>query len=137
MVSYCLLKCFLNTVNNSIVFWIRCVAPLLSSEAPCKFFKFREWKNKLVSFLGRMWYFLGEYVVGGDGIGLGSVSRWFLEGLCCSLLESLYFSLVTSYLRIFICSCISVYFVSSLSNVVSLAVFNVCLLWNIFSLFWI
>ena len=44
-----------------------------------------------------------------------------LEGLYCSLFESLWFSLVTFDVKIFIFSC---NFVSSLSDVVSLVVVN-------------
>ena len=41
------------------------------------------------------------------------------------LFENLCFSLVFPDARIFICSCIPLYFISSLSDVVSLAVVNV------------
>ena len=49
---------------------------VLSAEVSCKFSEFCEWK--MVSFLGSMQYFLGEDVVGGDGIDPGSFSWWFL-----------------------------------------------------------
>ena len=81
----------------------------------------------MVSFLGSMQYFLGKDVGDGDEINSGLVSCWFLKVLRCSLFESLCFSLATSGARIFICSCISWYFILSPSVVVSLAVVNVFL----------
>ena len=81
----------------------------------------------MVSFLGSMQDFLGKDVGGGDEIHWGLVSCWLLEVLRCSLFESLCFSLATSDVRIFICSCISWYFISSPSVDVSLAVVNVFL----------